>query len=332
MNMSISPDLNTKTYIAPSPYRSAVLCSGEDTKSFLHRMSTQKINILNEKEGALNAFVDQKGRLLDVTFHLQTQNDECLLLGQQADGQELIDWLEKFHFIEKIEFNNLSASNNGILLFGANSESLLHRILETDFAPLAPWQFANTKSFYAVRVFDYANDQGSPVPCYYLTDVSGDKVDLEQRLQELSAERITQEDENDLRIKSGVPRAPQEINDSITPLALALHDSISWSKGCYIGQEVIARMDTYDRVTKNLALCTLKTNTAIEEQTLLYTGDKKIGYVTSASRLVDGTQHLLILLRLRENEIEDAGLHIKSDQGEQGVQIVKRLAKQEPHD
>ncbi len=332
MNMPISLDLNTKTYIAPSPYRSAVLCNGEDTKSFLHRMSTQKINMLNEKEGALNAFVDQKGRLLDVTFHLQTQSDECLLLGQQADGQELIDWLEKFHFIEKIEFKNLSASNNGILLFGANSESLLHKILETEFAPLAPWQFANTKSSYAVRVFDYANDKGSPIPCYYLTDISGDKVDLGQRLQDLGAETITQEDENDLRIKSGVPRAPQEINDSITPLALALHDSISWSKGCYIGQEVIARMDTYDRITKNLALCTLKTDTAVEKQTPLYTSSKKIGYVTSASRVANGTQHLLILLRLRENEIEDAGLHIKNDQDEQGVQIVKRLAAQEPHD
>ena len=112
-------------------------------------------------------------------------------------------------------------------------------------------------------------------------------------------------------MKSGVPRAPQEINDAITPLALALHDSISWSKGCYIGQEVIARMDTYDRVTKNLALCLLKTDIAISEQDVIYSGDKKVGMVTSASRLMGGMQHLLVLLRLRENEIKDAGLHFK---------------------
>lgn len=54
------------------------------------------------------------------------------------------------------------------------------------------------------------------------------------------------------RIKNIIPRAPNEINEKNTPLDVGLENLISWNKGCYIGQEVISRLDTYDKVSKRL--------------------------------------------------------------------------------
>lgn len=54
------------------------------------------------------------------------------------------------------------------------------------------------------------------------------------------------------RIKRLLPAAPNEINESFNPLELGLKDLIAWDKGCYIGQEVISRLDTYDKVSRQL--------------------------------------------------------------------------------
>ena len=55
-----------------------------------------------------------------------------------------------------------------------------------------------------------------------------------------------------LRIKAGVPVYGREMGESYNPLEAGLIGAIDFEKGCYIGQEVIARLDTYDKVQKIL--------------------------------------------------------------------------------
>jgi folate-binding protein YgfZ len=55
-----------------------------------------------------------------------------------------------------------------------------------------------------------------------------------------------------LRIEAGIPLAPSELNEKHNPLETTLVQAVSWTKGCYIGQEVIARLDTYDKVQRHL--------------------------------------------------------------------------------
>jgi folate-binding protein YgfZ len=54
------------------------------------------------------------------------------------------------------------------------------------------------------------------------------------------------------RIISGMPASPGEINDAHNPLECGLRSSVSFTKGCYIGQEVIARLDTYGKTRRHL--------------------------------------------------------------------------------
>lgn len=54
------------------------------------------------------------------------------------------------------------------------------------------------------------------------------------------------------RIKLSLPRAPNELSEDNNPLELGLEKLISWNKGCYLGQEVISRLDTYDKVNRRL--------------------------------------------------------------------------------
>jgi len=84
-----------------------------------------------------------------------------------------------------------------------------------------------------------------------------------------------------LRIRWGIPAYPNEINENHNPWEAGLGDSISLHKGCYIGQEVIARLNTYDKVKKRLVSVRLE-RTGLRGEPLLKDGEE-VGNLTTVS-------------------------------------------------
>ena len=90
-----------------------------------------------------------------------------------------------------------------------------------------------------------------------------------------------QDDLNEIRIRKLVPASPNEINSQMNPLEVNLTHLVSFKKGCYVGQEVIARLDTYDKVQQRLCAFTL---TALPK-TLpapILNADQEVGTLTSS--------------------------------------------------
>src|SRR5690606_30016461 len=118
----------------------------------------------------------------------------------------------------------------------------------------------------------------------------------------------TAEDAEVARIAAGAPgeaAGAGELVEKFNPLDLGLHDAIHWAKGCYIGQEVIARLDTYQKQTKHLvglvfddgALARLAPGAPV------FADGKAAGEVTSvAPRSLDGLPNALGVLRLADPE------------------------------
>lgn len=75
-----------------------------------------------------------------------------------------------------------------------------------------------------------------------------EQVKLNEYAVEDSAELLTEKQ----RIARCMPKSPNELNESCNPFELGLGHLIDWNKGCYIGQEVISRLDTYDKVSRQL--------------------------------------------------------------------------------
>ena len=107
------------------------------------------------------------------------------------------------------------------------------------------------------------------------------------------------------RIQQGVPAAPGEINDDTNPFEVGLADRVSLSKGCYVGQETLAKLATYDGVKQQLRRWFWRgTQGPGEPGTVLYgakTGDESIspraGLITSSLALEDGLWIGLALVR-----------------------------------
>ncbi len=107
------------------------------------------------------------------------------------------------------------------------------------------------------------------------------------------------------RIQQGVPAAPGEINDDTNPFEVGLADRVSLSKGCYVGQETLAKLATYDGVKQQLRRWFWRgTQGPGEPGTVLYgakTGDEssspRAGLITSSLALEDGLWIGLALVR-----------------------------------
>jgi folate-binding protein YgfZ len=88
-----------------------------------------------------------------------------------------------------------------------------------------------------------------------------------------------------LRIEAGLPKAGPDLNEDIVPPEANLEGkAFSLNKGCYPGQEVVARMDTYGNVRRKLVGLVLKDSIVPPHGAKLYSGDREVGWISSAVR------------------------------------------------
>ena len=132
-----------------------------------------------------------------------------------------------------------------------------------------------------------------------------------QALPELTPHQVEQ-----LRLRQGFPAAPAELNDDTNPFELGLADWVSLNKGCYVGQETLAKLATYDGVKQQLrhwraprtdpaaaGACTPGTP-------LHQTAGGRAGVITSALATADGLEGLALVRRQALNDdllLVDAG-------------------------
>jgi folate-binding protein YgfZ len=123
------------------------------------------------------------------------------------------------------------------------------------------------------------------------------------------------------RIENGIPTAKKEIVQDFNPLELNLWDWISFTKGCYIGQEVIARLDTYQKIQRCLCYCTA--DRPFSDGDLLTDADgADVGRITSALSTENGQIGLCLIRMKYANELNR--LTVK----EKGIEItIQRVFK-----
>jgi folate-binding protein YgfZ len=86
-----------------------------------------------------------------------------------------------------------------------------------------------------------------------------------------------------LRIEAGTPIYGSELTDSIIPLEAELEHAIDFEKGCYIGQEIIARMKYRGHPNRLLRGIEIDSDSPIPQQSKIFSGDKEVGWVTSST-------------------------------------------------
>jgi tRNA-modifying protein YgfZ len=259
--------------------------AGDDRLRFLHNQSTNDFLILKPGQGCDTVFVTSTARTIDlVTAYVR--EDAVILLVSPNRCKFLMEWLDKYIFsADKVELSDITQYTNTLSLIGPGSDAVIEKlgIGELISQPDASHQVYTIDAAQGVRI---AVGSGLGIPGYTLNFPYTDKATVWNKLLEAGAVEMSDRAWDALRILQGRPAPDAELTDDYNPLEAGLWQTISFNKGCYIGQETIARLNTYKGVKQHLLGVNLSASAEVGSAIAL--GDEKIGKLTSCTETADG--------------------------------------------
>ncbi|MBE9036427.1 CAF17-like 4Fe-4S cluster assembly/insertion protein YgfZ [aff. Roholtiella sp. LEGE 12411] len=259
--------------------------SGDDRLNFLHNQSTNNFQILKPGQGCDTVFVTSTARTIDlVTAYVR--EDAVILLVSPHRRQFLMEWLDKYiFFADKVELSDIKEYTNTFSLIGPGSDAVMEKlgISELIGQPYASHQVYTIPPAEGVRI---AVGSGLAAPGYTFTFPYTDKATVWNKLLEAGAVEMSDRAWDALRILQGRPSPDSELTDDYNPLEVGLWQTISFNKGCYIGQETIARLNTYKGVKQHL--WGIRLDAPAEVGSAIAVGDEKVGKLTSYTETPDG--------------------------------------------
>ena len=273
-------------------FNNAVLTlSGENTARWCNGMFSNNFRAMKELDAHSSAICDDRGRIQGFIDCIKVDADNFIgiLVGST------LEWFTKrFQMYMILDDIEMEACNDTVLhLFGDKSADLLHTL----GLPAPELGKATQVGSIWVR----ANERLRGVIGFDILSVQEESPELEALHRQLSTlqSETTQKDWEQFRISTGTAKFPEDFSDKSFIHEYDLQDRVcSFNKGCYVGQEIINRMDIKQLATKRLLRIALDGEgwTLGDELSLLEDGqEKKMGTITSLHSTAEGMIGLALL-------------------------------------
>jgi len=227
---------------------------------FLHRMSTGDLRGLHPGQGRATVLTTPIGRMVDHAAVL-AEPDSLLLLVGGGNQARVLGWLRKYVF-----FNDdiqLADESDALPMWGVYGDGA-DAWAKAAQAGAGGWpRYAHAGGLVKAPPLEGAG--------YFLI---GDKIAPPQPASDPAEYEA-------LRIAAGYPAYPNEISEAYLPLEAGLWNAVSFTKGCYIGQEIIARMESRGRIARQLVRLSLDPPGAAERGDRLSAEGGEAGVLTS---------------------------------------------------
>lgn len=262
--------------------------TGKDAGSWLHAQTTNDVVGLKSGFGNMQAILDRKG-CVQAFFSLHRWEDEFWAIIEKAQLPALLGRVETHLFLEDVKVEEVGGDTAQILLEGPRAIVLMAnqhedaleaaRHLPHDPFAFVPIHFLD----HEVLVFRQGE---SGEDGFLLLPAPGEAESLFMRLEDVGYDffliEVGPEARETLILESGMPRWRTGIDSECIIAETPLADcAVSYDKGCYLGQEVVARLKAYGSPKQRLAGLLIDDDGAPVPQTddLLFDGDKKVGSV-----------------------------------------------------
>ena len=269
-------------YLLPDPGYLWIM--GKDRASFLQRQTTNDTRLLEPGSALLTVLTDPAARILNVfTLLLEPGSEEAP--GEDAaigvvtlpglGGQAARFLKSRIFFNDQVSLEDKSEEFVQLDLDGPKAAAVLAGL---GLEPPGAGQVIRLD--YEGSSLNVIGPHAFPGPGYRLLGPRTIEEKLLARLHALGAEPLSPEAFLARRVEAGLPASGAELRDTFTPLETGLERAISSTKGCFTGQEVLARQITYDKITQRLS--GLRLETAVEPGRRLWAGGKPAGEITSS--------------------------------------------------
>ena len=278
--------LGSETATFDASRRGRLRMSGEDAIDLLDRLTTNALSELRPGEGMATVLTTNKGRIIDLLRVLH-RGDDLLILTSAGTQKRIAEWIDFYTFAEDAALEDVTARTAHRVVVGGGAADALRAAfpnagdLQSQLSHAAGDGDGNALIIRADMGERDSLGRIEPLPAYEII------TPLDAPIPPIPASRTLGEDDmKALKIDLGIPSYPNELNEDRNPLEANLKPYINFNKGCYIGQEVVARLNTYGRVQRFLSRLRVDGDVPLEEGSTLESvvGNYEAGFVTSSTQ------------------------------------------------
>jgi folate-binding protein YgfZ len=265
--------------------RGRIVVSGRDRASYLQGLLTNDVVALGAGQGCYSAYLTPQGRMI-TDLWVYELGDVMLLSLPAAVKDAVLAKLDQFIFSEDVQLGDVTDTFDSIVVVGPAAAADVGAVLGLDAATLASLPehgnvraTAGNEPAIVLRVTDAGE------PGYEVLVAREHAAAFEAALRERHVELLDAGTADALRVEAGVPVFGRDMDDDTIPLEAGIEPrAISFTKGCYVGQEVIIRVlhRGHGRVARRLVGLSFPDAQADPAGTGLAVDGKEVGSITSS--------------------------------------------------
>jgi folate-binding protein YgfZ len=251
-------------------YTGLLVATGNDVVDFFNRMTTNDIAKTGVNENIKTVLLTDKGRIIDL-LTLFRRGEKLFIKTSYNYESKVNEYLNKYIVMDDVSLTKCDGQFVNFIVFGEGKDKAMLRVSEYESKVTQDRSQQNLLLYYSENI----GFESLEVICH---------LDKSHEIRTLLSEGNFQTciDYEYMRILSGYPEAPGELNENINPLECGLKKFVSFKKGCYVGQEVIARLDSQDKIPKQMVR--ISSDEILEKDALIFDRNgAECGFVSSVA-------------------------------------------------
>ena len=260
-------------------HRSRLRLTGEDRATFLHRIISNDVEGLEAGQGNYATLLTNRGKII-ADMHVYVREEAIYLETAPETKETLFKELDKYIIADDVVLEDVTAKVGSIGIYGAESPTLVQAVVGLQRVPASTHE--NSACEVDGRWVMSARTGESGEVGYQLWTAADSLEWLWERLMTHDVVPIGLGALESLRIEAGTPRYGAELTNAVIPLEAELEHAIDFEKGCYIGQEIVARMKYRGHPNRLLRGIEIDAAEPPQQHTPVFSGDKEVGWITSA--------------------------------------------------
>jgi glycine cleavage system T protein len=305
-------------------HRGLVRITGADRQRFLHAMVSNDTEHLQPGQGCYATFLTNKGKLI-ADFVVYADADAYWLDFEPQMAQPFIDAIDFFVIADDVTFTDETANWGLLSLQGPEAADLLILACGQELPELPPYAHLSCQlAGHEVRLIrrSHTGEEGYQLLAP-LDTLPAIWDGLWQHRDMCDARAVGLDALDILRIEAGIPLLGRDMTDETIPLEANLLDAISYTKGCYIGQEVISRIDARGHVNRQLRGLVLEGDTLPQSGDVILSPDREVGWITSVAHSPTLQQNIAMGYIRREVFTPGTHLEVRTGDAILGATVVE---------
>src|SRR2546422_8105036 len=265
--------------IADLSHMGRLSVEGKDRVTFLNGLLTNDLSKARENTGIHSLLLNTKARVL-ADLYLHHETDHIVMDTSEKPSGQVKQILDQFIVTEDVRIEDLNEKTILLSVQGPESKQILKEIFKMDVEDLGPLQNRNLgPSLIIARDrtgqggFDILVPSDEALPVW-----QGFLLNGKHNLLPVGVEAL-----EILRLEAGLPKYGVDVDENTIVLEAGYQDAISFTKGCYMGQEVVARATHIGHVNRRLVQLFLDSQAQLARGSELSADGKQVGSLTSSA-------------------------------------------------